>query len=202
VKRDTAIDTGPRFSFVDQNGTRYTADDYPLPTGQPVTADGRGTLHLRAEGGSGPVQLPADNTNVVASVAAAVTPARAENAVNVDVPFASPGVVIGAPQLRFSYRGSTPTGNKPTRVFAQLVDDATGIVLGNQITPIEVTLDGRTHRASVPLEVVAFAGRAGARVTLQLVATTVAYAQPRLGGTIQFDEIHVSLPVAKRLSVG
>jgi ABC-2 type transport system ATP-binding protein len=201
VKRDTTIETGPRFAFVDQNGTRYTADDYPLPAGQPVTADGRGTLHLLADGGSGPAQLPADNTNVVASVAAAVTPARAKNAVNVHLDFASPGVVVGAPQLRFSYHGTTPTGNKPTRVFAQLVDDATGIVLGNQITPIEVTLDGGTHQVSVPLEVVAFTGRAGAHVTLQLVATTVAYAQPRLGGTIQFGEIHVSLPIAKDLRV-
>lgn len=202
VKRDTAIETGPRFDFVDQNGTRYTADDYPLPTGTPVTADGRGTLRLLAEGGSGPAKLPAGNTNVVASVAAGITPAQANNAVNVDIAFASPSVVVGAPQLTFSYHGTTPTGNKPTRVFAQLVDDATGIVLGNQVTPIEVTLDGREHQVSVPLEVVAFTGRAGARVTLQLVATTVAYAQPRLGGTIQFGDIHVSLPVAKGLTAG
>ena len=41
--------------------------------------------------------------------------------------------------------GHAPPGARPTRVFAQLVDDATGIVLGNQITPIQVVLDGRTH---------------------------------------------------------
>ena len=32
------------------------------------------------------------------------------------------------------------------------------------------------------------------RLTLQLVATTVAYAQPRLGGTIDFRSVRVELP--------
>ena len=85
-------------------------------------------------------------------------------------------------------------------MFAQLVDDTTGIVLGNQITPIIVTLDGKTHQTSVPLEVVAFTGKAGAHVTLQLVATTIAYAQPRLGGSITFAKVEISLPVAASLT--
>jgi ABC-2 type transport system ATP-binding protein len=58
-----------------------------------------------------------------------------------------------------------------------------------------VTLDGRTHTTSVPLEIVAFTGEPGHTVQLQLVATTVAYAQPRLGGDVDFLHIHVSLPV-------
>ena len=62
-------------------------------------------------------------------------------------------------------------------MFAQLVDDSTGIVLGNQITPIEVTLDGKAHTTTVPLEMVAFTAKPGAHLTLQLVATTAAYAQ-------------------------
>jgi ABC-2 type transport system ATP-binding protein len=82
-------------------------------------------------------------------------------------------------------------------VFAQLVDDATGVVLGNQVTPIAVTLDGTSHQLSVPLEAVVYAAAAGSHLTLQLVATTVAYAQPRLGGTITFDAIDVSLPTAR-----
>ena len=35
----------------------------------------------------------------------------------------------------------------------------------------------------------------GTTVTLQVVATTVAYAQPRLGGTIEFSAIDIKLPV-------
>ena len=40
VKQDSKVDTGARFDFVDQNGTRYTADDYPVAAGSPVTAKG------------------------------------------------------------------------------------------------------------------------------------------------------------------
>ena len=48
-----------------------------------------------------------------------------------------------------------PANDRPTRVFAQLVDDTTGLVIGNQITPIEVTLDGQSHTAQVPMEMIA-----------------------------------------------
>ena len=102
--------------------------------------------------------------------------------------------MLGAPQLALRYKGTTPPGERPTRVFAHLVDDATGIVVGNQLTPIEVTLDGKEHTTTVPLEIVAFTAKAGSSLTLQLVATTVAYAEPRLGGTIDFKSVHIGLP--------
>jgi len=95
-----------------------------------------------------------------------------------------------------------PPGERPTRVFAQLVDESTGLVLGNQVTPIEVTLDGRSHTASVPLEMIAFTGRPGAHIELQLVATTVAYAAPRLGGSVDFSRVHISLPVVTGATAG
>ena len=199
VKRDKTIDTGPRFDLIDQNGTRYTTDDYPVATGTAVTAGGKGILRLVADGGSGPAHPPAGSTEILAGIAAGITPAPATNAVNVDVAFAAPVVVIGAPQLKLSYHGTAPAGVKPTRVFAQLVDKTTGVVVGSQITPIKVTLDGRPHSLSVPLEVIAFTARAGSHLTLQLVATSTAYAQPRLGGSIEFSEIQISLPTAADL---
>ena len=101
---------------------------------------------------------------------------------------------MGTPRLTLRYSGSSPAGVRPTRVFAQLVDDATGIVLGNQITPIAVVLDGNEHTMTVPLEMVAFTAAPGAHLTLQLVATTIAYAEPRLGGTIDFNAVQVELP--------
>ena len=105
-------------------------------------------------------------------------------------------MVVGAPRLTLTYQGTVATGTRPTRVFAQLVDPTTGLVLGNQVTPVDVNLDGRTHTLTVPLEMVVFAGRPHATVELQLVATTVAFAQPRLGGAVHFARIAVSLPVA------
>jgi len=199
VKRDTKIDTGARFDFVDQNGTEYTTDDYPVAAGTPVTAGGNGVLRLVADGGSGPARVPAGSNELLAGIAGGITPGPATNAVNVDISFDSPAVVIGAPQLKLSYQGTTPAGVRPTRVFAQLVDKTTGVVVGNQLTPIKVTLDGKPHTLTVPLEVIAFTARAGSRLTLQLVATSTAYAQPRLGGTIDFTKIDVSLPTAADL---
>jgi ABC-2 type transport system ATP-binding protein len=196
VKGERSVDVGPRFTFVDQNGVTYGASDYPLPTTRSITADGHGTFQLTAAGGSGPAHPPADSSDPLAPIAGPVTPAKAAHALDVDVPVGSrSGLVVGAPQLRLTYRGTTPGGTRPTRVFAQIVDDTSGLVLDNQITPIVVTLDGRQHTTSVSLESVAYHAEPGAHLTLQLVATTVAYAQPRLGGTIRFEQIHLALPV-------
>jgi ABC-2 type transport system ATP-binding protein len=202
LKRGTSVNTGPRFQFVDQNGTSYSADEFPLPTGTPVTADGSGTLAMVGTGGSGPVIAPA-STQALAGLVGPITPAKAANAVNVTVSFGDrSGVVVGAPQLQLTYHGTSPPGLRPTRVFAQLVDESTGLVLGNQITPIEVTLDGRSHTTSVPLEMIAFTGKPDAHIELQLVATTVAYAQPRLGGSVDFTHIHIALPVVTGVRAG
>jgi ABC-2 type transport system ATP-binding protein len=200
LKRDPSVNTGERFQFVDQNGTSYAASDFPVASGTPITAQGDGTLALRSTGGSGPVTAPA-STQVLAGLVGPITPAKANNAVNVTVSFGNRAqVVLGAPQLQLTYDGTVPSGVRPTRVFAQLVDESTGLVLGNQITPIDVTLDGHSHTTSVPLEMIAYTGRPHGAVELQLVATTVAYATPRLGGSVDFTRIHVSLPVAAHLT--
>jgi ABC-2 type transport system ATP-binding protein len=100
-----------------------------------------------------------------------------------------------------TYSGTVAPGTRPTRVFAQLVDPATGIVVNNQITPIPVTLDGKSHSVTIPLESVGYTTEAGGSLELQVVATTVAYIAPRLGGTITFDRIKVEVPTAKGLHV-
>ena len=199
VQRDTSVDTGPGFTFVDQNGTTYSAPSYPLPQGAPYTASGSGTLPLVASGGSGPItSAPAGQE--LGSLVAPITPAPATNAVDVPVHVARAGVIVGAPRLVLTYSGTVPAGTRPTRVFAQLVDKTTGLVLGNQVTPIAVTLDGATHTTTVPLEIVAFTADPTSDLELQLVATTVSYEQPRLGGSVHFSAIHLALPVASSLT--
>jgi ABC-2 type transport system ATP-binding protein len=191
------------FAFVDQNGTSYAASGYPLPAGTPVVATGSGTLALQAAGGSGPpvVAANAKAANIVDSVALPVTPGPAKNALNVTVPFAGAAVLVGPPTLSLTYSGTVAPGTRPTRVFAQLVDPATQIVVNNQITPIPVTLDGKSHSVTIPLESVSYTAKAGSSLQLQLVATTVAYITPRLGGTINFDRVKVEVPTAKGLHV-
>ncbi len=199
VRGDRAAPTVPGFTFVDQDGTAWTAPSYPPTAGTPVTAAGAGSLTLVEGGGSGPVtSVPPGQ--LLTGLARTITPAPATHAVNVPVRFAAPAHVVGAPSLSLTYRGTTPAGSRPTRVFAQLVDTATGTVLGNQVTPVPVTLDGASHTVRLPLEVVAYTASASSTVELQLVATTVTYATPRLGGTVDFTSIGLSLPTATGLT--
>ena len=203
VAHDASAQVLKGFAFVDQDGTSYAAPVYPLPEGNPVVATGSGTLALQAGGGSGPpaVAANAQAANIVDSVALPVTPGPAKNAVNITVPVTRAAVLVGPPTLSMTYSGTVAPGTRPTRVFAQVVDPATGIVLNNQITPIPVTLDGKSHSVTIPLETVSYTAQSGASLELQLVASTVAYITPRLGGTVTFERVRVDLPTAKGLHV-
>jgi ABC-2 type transport system ATP-binding protein len=203
LKGDEDVDTGPAVDIIDQDGTRWTGDDYPPASGSPITAEGDGTLQLTADGGSGPATGPTTSTSPLDGIVVAFTPAPATNAVNVPISAGDTStLVVGAPKLSFTYRGTVPDGVAPTRVFAQLVDDERKVVVGNQVTPIEVTLDGASHEAEIDLEVVAQRLEPGQTLTLQLIATTTAYATPRLGGEVTFEQIDIELPVAEDLTEG
>lgn len=194
------VDTGPRVEIIDQHGIRFSAPDLPLASDDQLRADGSGKLRLIDEGGSGPVLARPGGTNPIDSVASGITPGRADNAVNVTITAPTGGMTADAPELTLTYSGEGGRGDRPTRVFAQLIDDTTGFVIGNQVTPIKIELDGTEHTTSIPLEWISHTFAAGESVTLQLVATTVAYAPPRLGGAIDFTKVHIELPIASRLT--
>ena len=201
VQRDTSVDTGPGFSFVDQNGTAYSAPTYPLPAGRAVHRDRVGHPRpggRRAAPAPSP-RFPADQQ--LGGLVAPITPAPATNAVDVPVPFARAGVIVGAPRLVLTYSG-IGRGRAPGRPGSSpsWSTRTTGLVLGNQVTPIAVTLDGQRHTTTVPLEIVAYTAEPSSDVELQLVATTVTYEQPRLGGSVAFSAVHVTLPVASSLT--
>jgi ABC-2 type transport system ATP-binding protein len=150
---------------------------------------------LIGEGGSGPATATPDDTGLVSTASLSITPARATNAVNVSIPApAAEAIALGAPSLTITYSGTVEPGERPMAVFAQLIDESTGLVLGNQVTPIAVILNGASHTDTIDLEMIAHTVAPGSTITLQLVATTVTYAQPRLGGVITFGSINVSLP--------
>jgi ABC-2 type transport system ATP-binding protein len=196
LKGDTTAATGPAFEFADQNGNDYVSDTkgFPPSMGNPITGSGSGTLNLVATGGAGPVMVPANNHEALGGLVGPITPAKATNAMDTTVPTgAKASVIAGAPTLKLTYHGTVGAGTRPERVFAQLVDPTTGLVLGNQITPIAVTLDGKSHTTTVPLEMIAFTTKPGGSLLLQIVATTVAYAQPRLGGSVSLQAT-LSLP--------
>lgn len=203
VKGDKSAAIVEGFRFVDQDGTLYEASTFPPPAGPTVRGSGMGSLEFTDQGGSGPAT--ADTTRAGAStvdvVALAVTPAKASNAVDVDVAFTAPAVVLGAPSLTMTYRGSGPKGDRPARVFAQLVDPATGLVVDNQVTPIPVMLDGNEHTLTLPLEMVAFSAASGSHLVLQITPTTVAYARGVLGGSIDLKKISIAMPTTTGVTV-
>lgn len=184
--------------LVDQHGDRWTGDDYPVTMQASLSAHGHGSLSLSADSVSGPATKRAGSTDVLSGLVPGITPAKATTALNLPIDGGSvDGLALGAPHLVVAYSGTSPEGTKATRVFAQLIDDDSGLVVGNQITPMAVTLDGKPHTGKLDLEVIAQHFSPGHTMTLQLVATTTAYATPRLGGTVAFDSIDIEIPVAK-----
>jgi ABC-2 type transport system ATP-binding protein len=198
LKRERSVATGPTFEWVDQNGTERTASDYPLAAGEPILARSSGTLPITQGGGSGPV-TPPSGASATATIAAPITPAKASTAVDVTIPAPRTArLVVGAPQLTITYTGHGGGENgASTHVYAQVVDDATGKVLGNQITPVPITLDGSSHTLTEPLEIVSATQSPGETFTLQLTASTVAYQDQRATGAVSFSRIRIELPTVK-----
>ena len=73
--------------------------------------------------------------------------------------------------------------------------DGGGHVVGNQATPIPVTLDGATHTIERPLEAIAAEAKAGTGYKLQITPATTLYTPQRSAGTVTFGRIEISLPI-------
>jgi len=83
------------------------------------------------------------------------------------------------------------------RVLAQVLDQSTGKVLDNQITAIEVTLDGRQHSVNLPLEIITATAGHASRFALPLVAQSLLYNSHPQGGSITFSNVRVSVPLVR-----
>ncbi len=67
-------------------------------------------------------------------------------------------------------------------------------MVGNQATPIPVTLDGRAHTITRPLEAIAASAQKGTKYTLQLTGGTLLYGPVRGVAAITFSQVDVTLP--------
>jgi ABC-2 type transport system ATP-binding protein len=168
------VATGPGFEWLADDAQWRSAKRWPPPAGTPIVATGSGTLALN----------PAD---AVSGTPIAAGPAA--NAVNVPIPAAT-AQVVGEPRLRLTYSG-TGIG---THVFAQIVDEKRNVVLGNQVTPLPVTLDGAAHTISRPLEGVAASLTPGGRYHLQVIGGSQVYGPVRGVASIALSAIRLSLP--------
>jgi ABC-2 type transport system ATP-binding protein len=167
------VRTGPGFEWLADDAKWRSARAYPPKRGTPIVGEGSGTLLVS----------PADTLSGTAYAAG-----PAANAVDVPIPEVT-AQVVGRPSVRLTYSGT----GVATHVFAQIVDEARGVVLGNQVTPIPVKLDGATHTITRSLEGVA---AAGGRYRLQLIGGSQVYGPARGVGAITFSAARISLPTA------
>ncbi|MET0770096.1 MAG: CocE/NonD family hydrolase [Solirubrobacteraceae bacterium] len=180
LRGNAAADTGPAFEWLADDGVWRTAGRFPLPTGAPLGAAGSGRLVL----------APADPPS-----GTPITAGPALNAVNVPIPApAARTDVVGEPRLTLRYRGTGLT--RSTHVFAQIVDRTRGLVLGNQATPVAITLDGREHTITRSLEGVAASAGPGSRYVLQVAGSSSLYGPARGAGVVDLEALRVALPTA------
>ena len=71
--------------------------------------------------------------------------------------------VVGAPTLSVTVSGL----GTASAVYAQLVDNKSGLVLSNIVTPVPVTLDGKTHTVTIDMEDIAYTMEPGDTLTLR-----------------------------------
>jgi ABC-2 type transport system ATP-binding protein len=178
LKRDTSVQTGPRFEWLADDAVWRSAADYPLPRRGSLTAiTGQKTLPIAPTSPSGGL--------IAATVAA--------NAVEVALPAASGNAhLVGEPTVKLTYSGTAIPAQ--THVYAQLVDGS-GRVVGNQATPIPVTLDGAVRTIERPLEPIAAEAVAGSSYRLQITPATTLYTPQRSLGAATFARIEVALPI-------
>ena len=81
-------------------------------------------------------------------------------------------------------------------VYAQIVDKNTGLVVGNLVTPIPVTLDGRSHQITVPVPLANIAYTYGATdsLELQITSSATAFENFTAFGVVNISNVKVAIP--------
>ena len=185
----SGADAVPVFQWWDQNVVRYTSDLLPFEPGfnqatpYTATSDG-GTLGIfPIIGGSGPGSNVAFPLNLI-------FPTEAGNSISVDLTPGTGEQIVGAPQLSFTYSG-LGTSNA---VYAQFIDNATGAIVGNNVTAVPVTLDGRERTVSVPLNDIAYTVGAGDSLTLQITDWSSIFFNAGIG-VVDISNVQIDLPL-------
>jgi ABC-2 type transport system ATP-binding protein len=179
LKKDATADTGPGFEYLADDAKWRSAPRWPAKAAAPVVATGKGTLKLVKGYGSGePMKA---------------TPAKASAALQVKITASRAAQLVGAPKVTLTYSGKgTPA--KGAKVFAQIVDVKRRIVVGNQVTPIPLVLDGKRHSVTRELTPIAATAAKGTRYTLQIVSSSKVWAPQRGTGTVKVTQAKVALP--------
>lgn len=186
----TPADSIPNFEWADQTGTRQSSALLPFQPGfnnaDPLAYEGDGgkLVLVPVIGGSG----PAPQYGFPFSLAHG---AAAGNALNVSVAPPVGTVIAGSPTVSFTYRGI----GSSRFVYAQLVDNATGFVVGGQVAAVPVTLDGQEHTVEFSMEDIAYtAYDSSDTMTLQITSSAVLYENFLSFGLVDISDIQLDLP--------
>ncbi|MCH9728121.1 MAG: peptidase S15 [Actinomycetia bacterium] len=186
VKGET-VPEGPSFQWFDQLAGHFTAELYPFEdgfAGPTIDVPGEGGFLpiIPYLGGSGPLGVPLVGPTIAT---------EAWNALNVSITTpAEETLLVGAPELTFTYSG---LGNADF-IYGQIVDESTGLVLGNLVKPIPVTLDGRTQTVTADLENIVYTAPGSDNLTLQLTGFATPYSNWTAWGGIHVSDIELKLP--------
>lgn len=118
--------------------------------------------------------------------------AVAANAINIPVAVPIGTQVVGAPTVSFTYAGLGTT----RAVYAQVVNNATGLVLGNVVTPLAVILDGRERTQTFDLSDIVYTydpeGEGG--LTVQITSSATAFENFTSFGLMNISNVSVTMP--------
>ncbi len=185
LKGDRSVRTGPGFEFLSDDRRYRVAPQYPVAPAEPLRARSSGRLRIAPD--------------IFVGGPYAAFPA-ASGAVEVPLVVRRRAQLLGPPRVVVRYRGTGAPSR--TRIFAQLVNLDRGVVVGNQVVPIPVRLDGRRRTVSRRLVPIASTAPAGARYVLQLVAGTRVWARQRTTGVLNAASVRVEVPVASARGLG
>ena len=190
VKRaGTPADDIPNFQWFDQLGNYYFSDKLPYQSG----FNNRPDITATSTGGLLPVVPLIGGSNSFFDLPYSLGGGSvARNAINVPVTVGPGTQVVGAPAVSVTYQGLGTT----RAVFAQVVDDSTGRVLGNVVTPVPVTLDGRQHTLTMDLSDIVYtnASADSRTLTVQITSSATAFENFTSFGLMNISDIGVTMP--------
>jgi ABC-2 type transport system ATP-binding protein len=180
LRLDPAVDTGPAFEWLDDDGTWRAGPDYPLASIGALQGLGSGSLKI------------ADDDSPLRGLGRAAAPAR--NSLDVRLP--PPRMeadLVGNPRVRLVYRGRAKPEH--TFLYAQVVDGEADRVLGGLATPLPVILDGRERSVEKPLEAIAEHGGPASLFRLQITPGAATYELQRSKGRVSIYGAVGALPL-------
>ena len=185
----TLADAIPNFQWFDQLGDLYTSSLLPYESGFNDLSPISGSV----AGGFLPIVPILGGSNGTGGLYGLGGGSVASNAINVPITVGEGTQVVGAPTLTFSYQGLGTS----RAVFAQIVNNSTGRVLGNLVTPVPVTLDGQQRTVSMDLSNIVYTyggDTTPGSLTLQITSSATAYENLTAFGLMTISDVSVTLP--------